>query len=152
MKQYAEGTAVSVERSRTEVETVLNRYGATKFMYYREGDSVILAFEMNGHACKLSVRPPDRESFRRTETGRTRKSTAAQDAWEAEYRRRWRVLILSLKARLESISAEAETFEEAFAGIMLLRSGETVAENMRRNPSLSGVLSAPLMLTEGDRS
>lgn len=152
MKQYAEGTAVSVERSRTEVETVLNRYGATKFMYYREGDSVILAFEMNGHACKLSVRPPDRESFRRTETGRTRKSTAVQDAWEAEYRRRWRVLILSLKARLESIAAEAETFEEAFAGIMLLRSGETVAENMRRNPSLSGVLSAPLMLTEGDRS
>lgn len=40
MKQYTEGTAVSVERSRTEVETVLNRYGATKFMYYREGDSV----------------------------------------------------------------------------------------------------------------
>ena len=128
---------------------MLHRFGANKFMYYREEDTVILAFELAGHACKLAVHPPDRALFTRTDSGRTRKQTAADDAWEAEYRRRWRVLVLSLKARLESIAAESETFEEAFAGIMLLRSGQTVAENMRSNPALTGVFSAPLMLTEG---
>lgn len=149
MTRYAEGTTVGIERSRAEVEAILKRYGANRFMYVADGDVVTLAFEMNQYTCKLTVQPPARSMFTRTKTGRSRSTKVADDAWEAEDRRRWRVLVLSLKARLESIAAEAETFEQAFSGLFLLQSGNTLGETLKASPHLlhltgiSGLLAAP---------
>ena len=43
-----------------------------------------------------------------------------------EVRRRWRALLLVIKAKLESVESGIETFEEAFASQIVLANGQTV--------------------------
>lgn len=146
MGRYAQGTAVPIDRSRQEIESILCRYGADDFLYYRNSEKIALAFRINGYPCKITIRMPQEEEVSLTETGRQRKESVVQQALEAELRRRWRVLVLSLKARLESIDAGCETVEQAFGGIFLLKSGMTVGEELSdrsRIGSFENLLMAP---------
>ena len=46
MRRYAQETAVSVEKSKAEIETMLNRYGVTAFMSGTNQTEAVIAFEM----------------------------------------------------------------------------------------------------------
>lgn len=133
MAKYAETTAVSSDRSRAEIERVLARYGANRFMYGWDQESAVIAFEMQGRRIQFRLPLPDRdaEEFTQTPTGRQRAAAQAADAYDQAVRQRWRALALVIKAKLEAVDAGITVFEDEFMAHIVLPSGETVGNWMR---------------------
>ena len=50
MPRYAENTSVSVDRSQAEVNRILQRYGADKFMSGWDREAAYIAFEARGRS------------------------------------------------------------------------------------------------------
>ena len=48
---YAAQTKVSIAQSKTDIEALLARYGATGFGYVTEGDRAMVAFNMRDDGC-----------------------------------------------------------------------------------------------------
>jgi hypothetical protein len=127
---FAENTKVPVEQSRAEIERLLLRYGADGFAYGRDGLRSMVGFRASGRSVRFEIAmpgPADPE-MRRTATGRTRTDKQAELECAQESRRRWRALTLVVKAKLESVVSGVETFEEAFAGQLVLPGGQTVGQ------------------------
>lgn len=133
--RYAAGTEVSSDRSRTEIERTLRRYGATQFLYGWTGRGATVGFTANGRSIRFELPMPDAadHEFTRTDTGRTRTETAAADAYEKAVRQRWRALALVVKAKLEAVSSGIVTFEDEFLGNTVLPGGATVADAVREH-------------------
>lgn len=129
--RYAENTSVPVERSKAEIEKVLTAYGATGFMYGTSERKAMILFKANNRLVRFSLPFPDPadEQFRRTETGRTRKSNKIPEAYDQEVRRRWRALSLAIKAKLEAVATGITLFDEEFLAHIVLPDGKTVAED-----------------------
>jgi hypothetical protein len=143
--RYAEGTTVSVPRTREEIEKTLMRYGATGFMYGESGDTAAVAFEMQGRHIRLELRYPPLSQFARSKT--VIRTQAQQEAARAqEIRRLWRGLAMIVKAKLEAMKSGVITFEDAFGMSEVMPNGqrfETWAEpqleqmrNTRQMPPL----------------
>ena len=133
MPKYAENTAVSSDRSRAEIENILARYGANRFMYGWDPESAVIAFEMHGRRIQFRLPLPDRDAkeFTQTPTGRPRAATQVAEAYEQAVRQRWRALALVIKAKLEAVDAGITVFEDEFMAHIVLPSGETVGHWMR---------------------
>jgi len=128
---YAKDTDVTPESSRAEIERILRRYGATSFMYGWDANRAALVFELKGRRIQFVLPMPNRKDFLTTETGRRRTSdNAIDEAFEQAVRQRWRALALVIKARLESVEAGIETFDQAFLANVMLPSGQTVGDFM----------------------
>src|SRR3990172_4671629 len=111
---YASGTEVSVDRSKAEVERLLRKYGATKFLSGWDDRQVVVGFSMNDRQVKISIPIPskDDDSVRMTPSGRYIRSEAILiGVWQGAVSQRWRALVLILKAKLEAVSAGITTFE-----------------------------------------
>ena len=133
MGRYAENTSVGSDRSRSEIEKTLSRYGATGFMYGWNNGNAIIAFETQNRRVKFVLKLPDRnaEAHTRTPTGRkTRSSAQVEAAYEKAVRQKWRALSLVIKAKLEAVESEITTFDEEFMAHIQLPSGQTVGEWM----------------------
>lgn len=127
--RYAEKTSVSVEKSKGEIERVLTRYGATEFLSGWKAGQAVIGFRMNDRMLRFVLPMPDKEEFRRTDGGKGRRSDdGTMAAWEQAQRQKYRALNLIIKAKLESIAAGVETFEQAFLAEILIASGQTVSE------------------------
>ena len=109
MSRYAKTTTVPVERSRAELEQTLERYGCDAFGYLHKAGTHTIQFEYSGRVIRLGV-----------EAGETPQET----------RQRWRVLLLWVKATLESIEVGLQDFETAFALHTALPNGETLANKI----------------------
>ncbi|MCP4304249.1 MAG: hypothetical protein GY788_05065, partial [bacterium] len=110
---YAERTKVPVDRSRAEIEQTLKRYGATSFAYFSEATRAIVVFEANGRRIRFDLPLPDGDN---NKTGQV-------------VRQRWRALLLCIKAKLESVESNIETFEEAFLAHVVMPDGVTVGQH-----------------------
>ena len=139
MARYAADTEVTSDRSRTEIERTLKRYGATAFAYAWEGQLATIAFKLAGRQIRFRLPLPDPHSdeFTLTPTGRDRSASAAEQAYEQAVRQRWRALALVIKAKLEAVEAGISTVEDEFLHAVLLPSGQTVGEWIR--PQLRAV-------------
>lgn len=129
---FAVKTTVSAERSRAEIEVLVRRHAGR-----------------------------DAEDTSRARDGRRSSSwtpgKAAVDAWvEQEVRRRWRCLLLLVRAKLEAVEARISgedrqvTFEREFLAYVVVPSGETIYEAIQ-----SGIFKANRLLPpvgEGDPS
>jgi hypothetical protein len=131
---YAAKTTVSPERSRAELEQILNRYGASAFAYGYDDDHAVVTFRVHGRIVRFFVTVPALSEFRYT-TGaqwnsgaRSRTSAQQKTAREQSERQRWRALTLVVKAKLEAIESGITSFEEEFLAHMLLPDGTTVGE------------------------
>jgi hypothetical protein len=93
-----------------------------------ESTQAMVMFEVHQMTVRIGISLPDIETFASTDTGRYRSSTAAIASRDKEIRRRWRVLCLLIKAKLESIEAGITTFEAEFLANIMLPSGETVGD------------------------
>ena len=100
--RYARNTSVPVERSRVEVERILTKYGAKKFGSMTEETKATIYFEVKGRELQWSIPLPDRKRYN---------SNADH---EREIRRRWRVMVITIKAMLEAVESKLLTFDEAF--------------------------------------
>jgi hypothetical protein len=126
---FAKDTTVSVERSKGEIERILTRYGATEFASGWKSARAIMQFRMNDRIIRFVLPLPKKEDFSTTPSGRrTRNENATLQAWEQGCRQRWRALLLSIKAKLESAESGIEEFETAFMGQIVMPNGKTMAE------------------------
>lgn len=129
---YANRTKVDVTSSQAEIERILDRYGATAYMYTKTNDRILVMFEMRKRRIRFMLTLPPRKDFIRTATGKPRTSdNAIDDEWQQAIRARWRSLALVIKAKLESVSTGIEEFEEAFMGQIVLPDGQSVKEWMQ---------------------
>jgi hypothetical protein len=129
---YAEGTSVSVARSRAEIEELLLKYGADKLGSALEASRAVIVFRAQGRMLRFELPLPltDDTEFTRDPRYSWKKRTAQQAAALClkEHRRRWRCLLLSLKAKLEACATGITSFEEEFLAHILLPGGETVGQ------------------------
>lgn len=110
MGKYAKGTKVPASQSRSEIEQTLTRYGADHFGYAQKPGLATIAFRMRGRHIRFTVAMPD------------------QDKAPQAFRQRWRALLLSIKAKLETVESGIEEFDEAFMAQLILPDGKTMAE------------------------
>jgi hypothetical protein len=112
---YAASTSVPVERSRAEVERILTKYGATKFGTMSEETKVTVYFEVKGRQVQWSIPMPTKKDAR----------------YEQEVRRRWRVMVITVKAMLEAVESKLLTFDQAFLShIVIPGTARTLGETL----------------------
>lgn len=129
--RYAQDTTVSVERSKGEIERILQKYGATEFASGWRSDKAMIQFKMNDRYIRFTLPLPMIDDFDKTPAGRRHRTSELRvKAWEQACRQRWRALGLSIKAKLESAESGIETFEHAFMGQIIMPDGKTVGEMM----------------------
>ncbi len=130
--RYAQGTEVSADRSRSQIKTALMRGGATAFAYGQtsEPPSARVMFEMTDRRFRFDLplpKPSDRE-FTHTARGQRRAESARVNEYQGEIRRRWRALLLVIKAKLEAVASGIATLEEEFLAHVVMPNGQTFYE------------------------
>ena len=119
MRRFAEGTSVPVGQTRGEVENLLRKHGAGGFMFGETGGKALLAFEMRDRRLRFIVPMPE-----------FNKSRSNERAVAAEIRRRWRALLLVLKAKLEAVASEIVLFDEEFLAHIVVSGNTTIGDHM----------------------
>lgn len=129
-RQYAASTQVPVDRSRSEIEKLLGRYGASHFAYATSPEGAVIAFQAMGRRVKMSVPLPSRKELEVTSKGIVRTEKQLDGAFEQQQRQRWRSLALVVKAKFEATESGVATFEQEFLPYILLpgKKGQTVSE------------------------
>lgn len=117
MKPYAYGTDVSPEKSRAEIEALLRKYGAKSFASGWSEGSARIVFEAHNRHVRFLLTFAAGDGM-----------SASQYA--AEERRRWRSLLLVIKAKLEAVATGITTFENEFLAHIVLPGGETVGDKI----------------------
>jgi hypothetical protein len=127
---YAEGTKVSVEKSKADIEQLLRKHGATQFQSGWDADQGVsrMTIRMQERIFRFDVWYPDIEVYRYTEQGRERSDRDAEAFAEKEHRRRWRARLLIIKAKLEMIESGESSVEEEFMADLILPDGSTMRE------------------------
>ncbi len=108
---FASQTKVSAGQSRSDIEKLLAKHKATHIGYASTPGFATLGFQIGGRMVRFKVPMPDQ-------------ATAPQ-----KHRSRWRALMLCVKAKLESVAAGIETFEEAFLANVVMPDGKTLGEH-----------------------
>lgn len=146
MAGFANRTTVAVGKSKAEIEQILARYGATRFAAGWDADQAVILFEAHGRRLRFNLPMPDRTKLRVVK-GRRRTDRQVQADFEAEERRRWRCLCLTIKAKLEAVQTGIVSFESEFLSHIILPGGETVGEwtGPRLNEALDGKPLPPLL-------
>lgn len=132
MARYAEGTQVPADRSRAEIERLLQRFGASRFAYGWMDGSAAISFQYNSKLIRLVLPLPqaDDDAIVRTARGRVRTSSSIEEAMRGEERRRWRSLCLCVKAKLEAVESGIATFEQEWLAHVVLPDGKTVGDTL----------------------
>lgn len=128
---YATETTVSVEKSRAEIESILARYGATRFAYATEEKRAAIMFVINNMGVRFELPLPDKSEKRFWETPHRKNRRTEQEAyreWEQACRSSWRSLGLCIKAKLEACSARITSFEAEFLAHIVLPDGGTFGD------------------------
>lgn len=128
---YANKTEVSVEKTIAEIRSTINRYGASSFGQLESSDSAVIVFEMQDRRIVFRLPLPVRDEFIYNGNRQMRTPEKRREAWEQACRSRWRALLLCIKAKLESVEAGIETFEDAFLAHIQMPDGMTVGEHTR---------------------
>lgn len=130
VRRFAEGTTVPVETTKSELERLLKGYGADAILMGWDGPIHQLAFRLQGMHVRYSVERPDRRDSIVTSypSGKPRPLHLQAEAAAAEERRRWRALLLIVKAKLEMIASGDATFADEFLPHVMLADGSTIGE------------------------
>ena len=137
---YAEQTFVPIERTKAEIETLLVKSGcdAIATLWDKRERRVAIQFRAHNRMVRFSLTlpSPDDPQYQYTPAKSVRRSqAAAEKAHDQAVRAKWRRLLLCIRAKLEAVDNEIESFEEAFLAQLLLPDGSTVAE--RALPAIS---------------
>lgn len=162
MTRYAAQTTVSVDRSRAEIEHLLERFGASSFIsgWDKAQGVASLAFELHGRRFRFRLELPDPDApefvYKKINQSDYReKRTPAQQraAWEQVCKERWRALALLIKAKVAAVDAGITTVEEEFLPSVLLPDQRTVSEWLQPQVARlyeTGTLPPLLPLPKGD--
>lgn len=131
--RFAQNTEVSVERSKAEIERMIQRYGADGFVTGWRGTEAVVSFEMKDRRIRFTLPLPDRNDRRFTETPGKKLQRTPDEAmrhWEQACRQRWRALLLCIKAKLEAVEVGIVSFDEEFLPYIVMPNGMTIAERI----------------------
>lgn len=117
---YAKYTEVPVSRTRAEIDQLLERAKAKQHGTAIDYDQMTarIQFKLHDRIVRFTVALPDR------------KKLGDGTRYDRAERQRWRALLLVLKAKLESVESNIETFEQAFLGQVVMPNDQTVADIM----------------------
>jgi hypothetical protein len=159
LSRFAEGTEVSPEKSKMEIERILARYGATSFASGWQNGRAVIAFTANNRHVKFVLPLPDKTDKnapwrRKKNDGWSGPSdSAVQVRYDAEVRRLWRALALAIKAKLEVVDSGIASFEHEFMAHIVMPNGSTVGDWMEpqiENAYRSGNM-PPLLYAGNDK-
>ncbi len=139
-RRYAEKTKVPANQTRSEIEQLLTKHGASGFMFGTTGGKSLVLFEMRERRLRFIVPMPE-----------LNKSRSNEREVASETRRRWRALLLVLKAKLEAVVSEIVMFDEEFLAHIMVDGKTTVGDHMI--PQMKDALAGgklPNLLTAGD--
>jgi hypothetical protein len=143
--KYAAGTTVSISRSCDAIRKMLHDHGATNFTYGEQEYGASILFKIHDRFYRMSIVYPALSTFRSSQ----RTLIQQKAAYEAEQRRRWRSLVLVVKAKLEAAASEITTIEQEFLGYAVLPNSSTVSEWFEvRAEEIYTSGRMPLLLTE----
>lgn len=128
MARYANETSVTVEKSISDLRTVIRRYGAAEMGVFEGNSAAGLMFTLKGRRIKMTVPIPTLEEIRVNAAGARMADRQAKQALEKATRQRWRALVLCVTAKLEAVESGIETLEQAFMAHLLLADGKTMSE------------------------
>jgi hypothetical protein len=130
---FAEGTEVSVEKSRMEIERLIVRYGATSTAFMNAPGHSMILFEAKSRRIRFDLPLPAPLDKQFALNGRGSARTPAQRASACEQRHRelWRALALVIKAKLESVDSGITSFEDEFLAQIVMPDGKTVASHVQ---------------------
>lgn len=133
MSIYAKDTGVSVEKSRAEIETILNRYGANAFAFATSGGRAMIQFQADERRIMFVLELPDRndKKFTHDRYGSKVSDSTAYVKWEQGCRQKWRCLALAIKAKLEAVESGISTFEDEFMAHIVMPDGQTVSQHLK---------------------
>lgn len=166
MGHYAEGTSVPVSRSREELQRILERAGALEIAFATgAGGRARCAFRLKstGLLVALEVPPVDPAALARKLGIRSDRYSKKEGRWlkphelalakaDGEHRRRWRALLLVVKAKLEAIASGISTFEGEFMAGVVLANGRTLeAELAPKLKELAESGAVPSLLPSGEQ-
>lgn len=108
-RPYALHTKVECSTTRASIEELVTRHGATSFASASDGQTARILFEAHARRIRFEVKT---------------------DTDPSENRRRWRCLLMVIRAKLEAVADGLETFEEAFLSQTIIpgTTGETVSQ------------------------
>jgi hypothetical protein len=114
---YAKDTTVAVAKSRAEIEALLERHKAKQYGTAVDYEKLLarVQFSLQDRIVRFVVTLPDRKKLN-------------PKNYERAERQRWRALLLVIKAKLESVESNIETFEHAFLSQIVMPGDQTVAE------------------------
>ena len=132
--RFAASTSVPVGKTEFEIKTLLRRYGADQIGTGESATKAMVTFTMRSRLIRFVLPLPDKngQEFTRSPAGKKSLSPEASlRQWEQACRSRWRALLLSVKAKLESVEIGISEFEEEFlAHIVDPATGRTVGEDI----------------------
>ena len=157
---YAQDTSVTVDRSKNEIERIVTKYGASQFTtgWDQARGKAAIQFDMKNRRIRFVLDMPKPGDYATYERGgaygttHTRERTEREQLRKAdqEMRRRWRSLLLVVKAKLEAVETGISEFEEEFLAHIVTASGQTIGEMIL--PKLDKVASSgklPPLLPSG---
>lgn len=140
---YAENTTVPVAKTRAEIETLLEKHKAKQYGTAVDYDKrqARVQFRLHDRIVRFLITLPD--------VGRM-----GGDRYARAERQRWRALLLVIKAKLESVESNIETFEHAFLGQIVMPNDQTVGDLL--TPQIgeaytTGQMPRGLLLSSGDQ-
>ena len=123
---YAAQTRVPISRTKTDIEELLGKHGATSFAYATEGDLSLVAFSMSGRRVQITLMMLSIDDYARTAHKARQTAATQRSAWEQACRQRWRALLLIIRAELEAVESRTTTLESEFLADIVLPDGGTV--------------------------
>lgn len=111
---YAAKTEVSVDKSQIEIKGVLQKHGATAFQFGESASLGSVEFELIDRRIRILIPIPQLKDFRWSPNNTRRTDTQMKLAHEQGKRQVWRILLITIKAKLEAVACGIATLEEEF--------------------------------------
>lgn len=146
MRSFAEGTSVSAEKTRSELDLLLSRHGASQRATYFDDKArrARIQFSIEDRMVRLDLRvevadlpTPGKRAWELADSPRgwdswpkERQATWVAQQIQQREREAWRRLLLVTKAKLEIVADGSSTVEREFLADILLPDGGTVHERL----------------------
>lgn len=130
--KYAQYTSITIEKSRTDIELLLSRYGAESFKRgWVEGKEAV-QFIMKRKQIRFILPLPEKNDVAfcyNKQSGTKHPEGKALLLWEQACKTAYRALVLSIKAKLATVESGISSFEEEFYANIVLPNNKTVFQN-----------------------
>lgn len=119
---YAQDTKVPIAQTRAEIEALVYRNGAKSFGCVSQPGVATIIFETKERRLRFDL--PLHATPKRP-------GANPRNRLDQEHRALWRALLLTIKAKFESVASGIEVFDEAFMAHVVLPDGSTVGQQAR---------------------